>query len=142
MEPSGTPGDVTGTALWFSPADSKTLMSATGPGGHSSVLLDPAWLRPLAAWFAGEAQPMHLGDRPGTLYGRSLVIHNDETAVVWSTHTWARLGCRLPFGPAQVTIGPRGKDHGWVIKLSPGARGWAAARLRRVDSGGWTEPAA
>lgn len=132
-------GNTRETVLEFAPADGRLLMTAHGPstGGHSCVLLDPLWVLPLAAWFAGEAQPAALGDLPGTLYGRRLDVRGDEAAIVWNTHTWARLGCSLPFGTARVVVGPRGKGCGCTVTLSPEARQGVAAWLRRADAEGW-----
>ncbi|MFD8226863.1 hypothetical protein ACFV16_22125 [Streptomyces massasporeus] len=147
MDAFEIPGNVRGTALRFAPGhDGTLLMTArfiTG-GEHNSVALDPAWVLPLAAWFAGEAQPVSLGDRPGTLYGRRLDVAGDEYAVVWGTHTWARLDCLLPFGTVRVQAGPRGRGFGSVVMLSAEARQGAAGWLRRTDAEGWTqrEPAA
>jgi hypothetical protein len=104
-------------------------------GVHNSVVLRPDWLLPLAAWFAGEAQPAALGDLPGTLYGRRLDIAGDEYAVLWSTHTWARLDCVRPFGIARVQAGPRGRAYGSAVFLTPRARTDAAVWLRRMGAG-------
>ncbi|MGY5634219.1 hypothetical protein ACW7N6_38410 [Streptomyces sp. UC1A3] len=133
-----TPGNVRDTALRLGPTDGTVLMTVDGPGagGHSSVTLRPDWLLPLAAWFAGEAQPAALGDRPGTLYGVSLDVRGDGAAVAWNTHTWARLDCRLPYGPARVTVGPRGRAQGSVVMLSPEARRNVATWLRRAGADG------
>ncbi|WP_086559960.1 hypothetical protein [Streptomyces africanus] len=140
MDALTTPGNVRETALRITPADGKLLMTVVGPfaGGHSGVLLSPDWVLPLAAWFAGEAQPVALGDRPGTLYSRRLDVSGDEYSVVWNTHTWARLDCLLPFGTARVQTGPRGKAYGSTVMLSPEARQDVAAWLRRADAEGWT----
>lgn len=133
-----------GTSLRLVPDDRKIGMTvdAPGPRGYRTVLLAADWLLPLAAWFAGEARPAALGDRPGTLYGRSLAVHNDETATVWNTHTWARLECDRPFGDCRVLVGPRGKSYGGAVLLEPEARQDVAAWLRRADSQGWAVPAA
>lgn len=135
------PGTVSGTALRFDPANNVVLMTVDGPfaGEHTAALLSPDWLLPLAAWFAGEAQPAALGDRPGTLYGVNLAAHGDGKAVVWNTHTWARLDCLRPFGDARVQIGPRGKAYGSVVLLPPEGRQNAAAWLRRTRPEGWTQ---
>jgi hypothetical protein len=141
MDAFTTPGAVRGTALELAPsAGGKPDMTVLGPrtSGHSGVLLDADWVLPLAAWFAGEAQPVSLGGRPGTLYGRTLDVRGDERAIVWNTHTWARLDCLLPFGDARVTIGPRGKGYGSTVMISPEARQDVAAWLRRANSEGWT----
>lgn len=141
MDALTIPGNVRETALEFSPVEDKLLMTVNFrvTGTHSSVLLAPDWVLPLAAWFAGEAQPVALGDRPGTLYGRRLDVSGDEYAVVWNTHTWARLDCLLPFGTARVQAGPRGKAYGSTVMLSPEARQDVAAWLRRADAEGWTQ---
>ena len=140
MDAFTTPGYDRDTALRLGPADDRVLMTVEGPdaGGHSSVALAADWLLPLAAWFAGEARPAALGDRPGTLYGVSLDVRGDETAVVWNTHTWARLDCVLPFGTARVQIGPRGRAYASTVFLAPGARLDVAAWLRRDSAEGWT----
>lgn len=133
METFRIPGNTWGTALWIRPISSSAItldVRNSDIGGHGSVVVRPEWLRPLAAWFAGEAEPVSLGD-PGST---QLYVVNDEAAVVWSTHTWARLRCRLPFGTAVVTAGPRGKDFGRVVMLSPEARQQVAGWLRRVDA--------
>lgn len=134
------PGNVRETELEFAPADSKLLMTVRFrvTETHSSVLLNPDWLLPLASWFAGEARSAALGDVPGTLYGRRLDVRGDEAAIVWNTHTWARLDCRLPFGTARVAVGPRGKGSGCAVMLSPEARQDVATWLRRADAEGWT----
>lgn len=142
MDTLTVPGNVRATELEFAPADGKMLMTAHGPstGGHSSVLLNADWLLPLAAWFAGEARPAALGDLPGTLYGRRLDVRGDEAAIVWNTHTWARLDCIRPFGTARVAVGPRGRGFVCTVTLSPEARQDVAAWLRRADAEGWTKP--
>lgn len=139
------PGNVTGTALVFSPAGDGSLVMTVAhenAAGHNSVILRPEWLRPLAAWFAGEAESVRRGEPLHVPYSRQLCVADDEEAMVWSTHTWARLRCRLPFGTALVTAGPRGRYFGWAVMLSPGARQDAAAFLRRADAAHWAVPAA
>lgn len=124
-----------GTLLRFEPADGKLLMTVRNPdiGGHDSVVLDADWLLPLAAWFAGEAQPGIVGhDEYGAPYGRWLAIASDEAAVAYGTHTWARLDCLRPYGRARVAIGPRGRAGGFAAMLSPSARAAVATWLRRV----------
>lgn len=135
------PGTVRETALRLAPSHCGKpgmTVQAPGAGGYATVLLAADWLLPLAAWFAGEAQPAALGDRPGTLYGRTLDVRGDDAAIVWNTHTWARLACLTPFGSATVRIGPRGRAYGTVVMLDPGERQDAAAWLRRADAEGWT----
>jgi hypothetical protein len=137
-------GTVRGTALRFEPAhDGRLVMLALfiTSGGHNGVVLDPDWFRPLAGWFAGEAQPAALGDLPGTLYGKRMDIAGDEYAIIWSTHTWARLDCVLPFGTARVQTGPRGKAYGSAVMLSAEARQDVAGWLRRTAAEGWTAAA-
>lgn len=140
MDTLTVPGNVRETELEFTPADGKMLMTVhvRTADAHSSVLLAPDWLLPLAAWFAGEARPAALGDVPGTLYGRRLDVRGDEAAIVWGTHTWARLDCILPFGAARVTAGPRGRGFPCTVMLPPEARQDVAAWLRRADAEGWT----
>lgn len=140
MDALTIPGTVRDTALRLDPASGTLLMTVRAPsaGGHSGVVLDPSWVLPLAAWFAGEARPAGLGDRPGTLYGRRLDVSGDEYAVIWGTHTWARLDCVLPFGTARVQVGPRGKAYGSTVMLDPEGRQDVAAWLRRADAEGWT----
>lgn len=143
MDALTIPGTVRETSLAFSPVEDKLLMTARfiHATPHTSVLLAADWVLPLAAWFAGEAQPVSLGDRPGTLYGRRLDVSGDEYAVIWNTHTWARLDCVLPFGTARVQAGPRGKAYGTTVMLSAESRQDAATWLRRADAEGWTRPA-
>jgi hypothetical protein len=132
------PGVAGHTVLRFTPADAGKVALSVVHGHtdeHPSVVLQPDWLLPLAAWFAGEAQPAALGDRPGTLYGWRLDVRGDELAVIWNTHTWARLDCVRPFGVARVLIGPRGRGHGKDVMLWPEARQDAAAWLRRTVAG-------
>jgi hypothetical protein len=141
MDALTIPGTVLGAALRFTPPeDGKPAMTVEGlfAGQYTTVLLSADWLLPLAAWFAGEAQPAALGDRPGTLYGASLAVHGDETATVWNTYTWARLECLTPYGDARVAIGPRGKEYGTSVLLPPEGRQSAAAWLRRTDAEDWT----
>lgn len=136
MEAFTAPGTVRFTELRFTPSPcGKTSMTvqAPGAGGYATVLLAAGWLLPLAAWFAGEAQPVSLGDRPGTLD-----VRGDESAIVWDTRTWARLECILPFGDVRVQIGPRGKGYGTPVTLLPETRLDVATWLRRADSEGWT----
>lgn len=149
MDPFEIAGNAAGTALRFAPAhDGKLLMTVwsldrSGLGGHESVTLQTSWLRPLAAWLAGEAQQGIVGHGEyGMPYGRWLTIGGDETAVACSTHTEARLECRSPYGSARVTIGPRGRQvRGYTTVLSPRARREMAAWLRRADSKHWTRTA-
>jgi len=145
MEPFEIPGSVAGTALRFEPAgDGRPVMTAWVDGytaGYNSVVLRPEWLRPLAAWFAGEAEPGIVGhDEYGMPYGRWLTMAGDETAVVTNTHTEARLECLSPYGHAWVTIGPRNWHVQAAVGLSPGARAEAAAFLRRISAESWTAP--
>jgi hypothetical protein len=144
MDAFEIPGTVRGTALRFDPGHGGTLILTAQfitAGVHNSVVVQPSWVLPLAAWFAGEAQPVALGDRPGTLYGRRMDIAGDEYAVLWSTHTWARLDCVLPFGTARVQAGPRGKAYGSTVMLSAEGRAAVAGWLRRTDAEGWTSAA-
>ncbi|MFH8805254.1 hypothetical protein ACH4F6_37890 [Streptomyces sp. NPDC017936] len=138
MDAFEIPGNVRGTALRLAPTgdDGKAVLTVwhRDSGAHSSVILDRSWLLPLGAWFAGEAQPVALGDRPGTLYGRHLAVFGDERATVWSTHTWARLDCVLPFGTARVRVGARGRAGGVALMLSSEARQDIAVHLRRLDA--------
>ncbi|MER7488697.1 hypothetical protein ABTY20_22890 [Streptomyces sp. NPDC126497] len=134
------PGTVGGTALRLDLSDGSTSLTVEGPfaGEHTTVLLSADWLLPLAAWFAGEAQPAALGARPG-----ALIVHGDESAAVWDARTGARLECVLPFGSARVTIGPRGKVYGTTAMLPPEGRQSAAAWLRRTAAEDWARrPAA
>ncbi|WP_030248029.1 hypothetical protein [Streptomyces sp. NRRL S-455] len=147
MDAFEAPGTVRGTALRFDPGHAGTLTMTTQfitAGTYNGVVLQPSWVLPLAAWFAGEAQPAAHGDLPGTLYGRRMDIAGDEYAIVWSTHTWAQLDCVLPFGTARVQAGPRGREYGSTVMLAPEARVDVAAWLRRTHAEGWTqrEPAA
>lgn len=147
MEPFEIPGAVAGTVLRFDPAhDGKLLMSVLrgGVGEHSSVILDPSWFRPLAAWFAGEAQPAALGDDLLLPYGRRLTVYPDALALVWSTHTEAWLHCDQPYGPARVAVAPRGRmaSRSLTVVLPPTARAETAAWLRRADAAHWAESAA
>lgn len=141
MDAHIVPGNVRDTALRLD-SRGKPLLTAMSGDVHHSVLLAPGWLLPLAAWFAGEAQPVALGDRPGTLYGRTLDVRGDGDALVWNTHTWARLDCLLPYGSARVRIGPRGRDTCTAVMLSPEARQDVAAWLRRAAAEGWATQAA
>lgn len=135
-------GNVTGTALVFAPTGDGRLTMTVGRSNtspHGSVVLRPEWLRPLAAWLAGDARPGIVGhDEYGMPYGRWLAVAGDETAVVYGTHTRAELTCRLPFGTARVAVGPRDRATRHAVMLSPEARAEAAAYLRRVDAAHWT----
>lgn len=136
-------GNVTGTALRVARTeDGRLTMTAWVDGytdSHDSVILRPEWLRPLAAWLAGEAEPGIAGhDEYGTPYGRWLAVSGDETAVVYSTHTRAELTCSLPFGAARVAVGPRNRLVRFVVMLSPEARVQVAAHLRRISAESWT----
>lgn len=136
-----TPGTAGHTGLRLTPGDNgKAVLSVVSEHveGQARVVLAADWLLPLAAWFAGEARPASLGDRPGTLYGVSLDVRGDESAVVWNTHTWARLDCTAPFGIAQVLVGPRAKSQGHIVMLWPEARQDVAAWLRRASAERWT----
>ncbi|QDN64464.1 hypothetical protein [Streptomyces sp. S1D4-14] len=142
MEPFEISGSVADTALRLAPGDGKLVLSVlTGSvPEHRSVALEPSYLLPLAAWFAGEACPGIVGhDEYGTPYGRWLTIGGDEAAVMYGTHTEARMRCTLPFGKAGVTIGQRGRTGGFTVTLSPEARQGVAAWLRRMDAESWPE---
>lgn len=119
-----------------------TVTDATGHRGHSGVILQPGWLRPLAAWFAGEAEPITTGDDADLCYGPLLCVVSDEAAVVWSTHTWARLRCHQPYGDARVLVGPRDQSAVCGVALTPEARADVAAWLRRVDAANLVRPTA
>lgn len=128
-------GNTGGSALRFAPADDgATLVVVRFLDTRYSVILDPSWLLPVAAWFAGEAQPVALGDRPGTLYGRRVDVFGDERATVWNERTWARLDCVLPFGTARIVAGPRGRASGVTVMLTPQARQDVAVHLRRLNA--------
>jgi hypothetical protein len=146
MEPLEIPGTVQGTMLRFVPAgDGTVALSAMHiPSGlHSSVILRADWLRPVAAWFAGEAQPGITGhDEYGTGYGRWLAVAGDRAALLYGTHTEAQLEARMPFGTARVVVRRRGKTHGVSVMLAPEARQNVAEWLRRADAQHWSEPAA
>ena len=134
-----------GTSLRLVPsADGRvalTVMRGPGPE-HTGVILRREWFRPLASWLAGEAGPGIVGhDEYGMPYGRWLVVAGDETAVVYGTHTWAQLRCSEPFGPALVTVGPRGLARGLTVLLTFGGRTDVAAWLRRADAESWAKSA-
>lgn len=135
-------GNVAGTALVFAPTGDGRLTLTVGPSNtspHGSVVLQPEWLRPLAAWLAGDTRPGIVGhDEYGMPYGRWLAIAGDETAVVYATHTRAELTCRLPFGTARVAIGPRGRATRYAVMIPPEARTELAAYLRRADAEHWS----
>ncbi|MGW2213291.1 hypothetical protein, partial [Streptomyces sp. NPDC001781] len=106
---------------------------------HHSVILRPEWLRPLAAWFAGEARPGIVGrDEYGMPYGRWLAVNGDETAVAASTHSEARMDCVSPFGTARVAVGVRRGLSALAVMLTPEARQDVAVYLRRADAAHWT----
>lgn len=138
MSTYAIPGDPAGCELRFTPAADSTrlVMSVVYPEGQrDSVVLQRSWLRPLAAWLAGEAQPGIVGhDEYGLPHGRWLTIAGDETAVAYGALTWARLECSRPFGTARVTVGRRGLFGGLTVTLSPEARQHTAAWLRRTDA--------
>lgn len=114
-----------------------TVLSRTG-GAHESVVLRPAYLRPLAAWMAGEAQPGIVGhDEYGMPYGRWLSVAGDRTAVVYGTHSVAQMECAAPYGAARVALGPRRGSGTLAVRLLPEARTDLAAWLRRADAQGW-----
>ena len=146
MEPFEISGAPPGTALRFTPARGRLVMAVTGrnAGGHQGVLLQPAWLRPLAAWFAGDGEPVHLGGDALLPYARRLAVYPDDLALVWSTHTEAWLRCSCPYGGAGVVIGPRGRmaTRSLSVRLSPRARLETAERLRHADAESWARPAA
>jgi hypothetical protein len=99
------------------------------------VILRQEWLRPLAAWFAGEAHPGIVGhDEYGMPYGRWLAINGDESAVAVGVHTEAQLSCELPFGTAWVTVSVRRGTSSLEVALSAGARQDVATWLRRADA--------
>ena len=141
MERLEIPGNVTGTALVFTPNDDGRLTMTVGVSNtspHGSVVLQPGWLLPLAAWLAGDARPGIVGhDEYGMPYGRWLTVAGDETAVMYGTHTRAEMTCLLPFGTARVAVGPRDRAVRYAVMLSPEARAEAAAYLRRVDAVHW-----
>lgn len=141
MERLEIAGDASGTALVFTPArDGRLTMTVgdTNTSPHGSVVLQPGWLLPLAAWLAGDARPGIVGhDEYGMPYGRWLTIAGDETAVMYGTHTRAEMTCLQPFGTARVAAGPRDRAIRYAVVLSPEARAEAAAYLRRVDAARW-----
>lgn len=134
--------NVAGMTLRFAPeGDGRlTMMMMHGrTPWHSSVILRPEWLRPLAAWFAGEAEPGIVGhDEYGMPYGRWLAVAGDEAAVAYSTHTQAELTCTHPYGTARVAIGKRNRPVRFAVTLSSGARTATATYLRRVSAVSWT----
>ena len=133
-------GSVTGTALRFTPTgDGRLTMTVLHwHADDGDVILRPEWLRPLAAWLAGEAEPGIVGhDEYGMPYGRWLAIGGDETAVIYSTHTRAEMRCLFPYGTARVAVGPRNRDARFVMMLSPEARAATAAHLRRITAESW-----
>ncbi len=145
MERLEIEGTVAGTALVFTPVeDGKLLMTvgAANTSPHGSVVLQPGWLRPLAAWLAGDARPGIVGhDEYGTPYGRWLTIAGDETAVVYGTHTRAELTCAQPYGAARIAAGPRDRATRYAVTVPPEARTEAAAYLRRIDASRWAAQA-
>lgn len=136
-------GTTAGTALVFAPADDGRLTMTVGASNTSlygSALLQPEWLRPLAAWLTGDARPGIVGhDDYGMPYGRWLTVGGDETAVVYGTHTRAELTCLTPYGHARVGVGPRDRAVRYTVVLSHEARTEAAAYLRRVDAARWAD---
>lgn len=105
------------------------------PGQRARVTVRPEWLRPLAAWLAGESRLPSVSDVED---GGALVLLSDERALIWNERTWARLECRMPFGPAHVSLHFRGLSTGCSVFLSPEARLEAATLLRRQDARTWT----
>lgn len=142
MERLEIAGNVTDTALVFAPTEDGRLRMTVQhftAGLHDSVVLRPEWMRPLAAWLAGDARPGIVGhDEYGTPYGRWLTVAGDETAVAYGAHARAELTCRQPYGAARVAIGPRNRPTRCAVMLSPEARAEAAAHLRRIDAAHWT----
>lgn len=142
MERLEIEGNTAGTALVFAPTGDGRLTMTVGHANtspHGSVILLPEWLRPLAAWLAGDARPGIVGhDEYGMPYGRWLTVGGDETVVMYGTHTRAEMTCLLPFGTARVAVGPRDRAVRYAVMLSPEARAEAAAYLRRVDAAHWT----
>jgi hypothetical protein len=149
VEPFEITGSAPGTALRLTQStDGTTSMTVwdldrSGFGGRMSVVLRTGWLRPLAAWFAGEAEPASMGGNPLDRSGYRLAVYPDELALVWSTHTEAWLRCAEPYGEAAVVIGLRGRmaSTNLAVRLSPGARAATAAHLRRTDAERWALPA-
>lgn len=141
MERLEIAGRTAGTALVFAPIEDGTLLMTVGRFNTSpfgSVVVQPGWLRPLAAWLAGDARPGIVGhDEYGMPYGRWLTIAGDETAVVYGTQTRIELTCSQPYGSAHVTAGPRERAFRYAVVIPPEARTEAAAYLRRVDAARW-----
>lgn len=146
MQPYEIPGDAAGTALRFhQPGDGKLTMTVWSldrlglTGGSQSVVLQPGWVRPLAAWFAGEAEPAVLGDDALMPYPRRLAVCGDELAMVWATYTQAWLRCSEPYGTARIIVGPRGHmvSASQTVLLGPRARAGVAEFLRRADAESW-----
>lgn len=141
MERLEISGDTDGTALVFAPAGDGRLtmtvgLSNTSPYG--SVALQPEWLRPLAAWLAGDAGPGIVGhDDYGTPYGSWLAVAGDETVVMYGVHARVEMTCLSPYGHARVAVGPRDRAVRYTAVLSPEARTEAASYLRRVDAARW-----
>lgn len=132
FEVSGLGSD---TALHFIPngGDELVMRVHNGPGDQS-VTLRPEWLRHLAAWFAGEAEPVAAGDDRLFTDARRLAVHGDEMVLVYSPDSEAWLRCSQPYGTARVVVGPRAHmiSSSVVVLLSPGARQDIAVYLRRV----------
>lgn len=142
MERLEIAGNAAGTALVFAPAGDGRLRMTVGHSNTSlygSVALLPEWLRPLAAWLAGDARPGIVGhDDYGMPYGCWLTVAGDETAVMYGVHVRAELTCLLPFGPARVAVGPRDRAARYTVVIPPEARTEVAAYLRRTDAAHWT----
>jgi hypothetical protein len=137
MNPFEIEGCARGTLLRFAPADDGKLTMAIlrqETSGHDSAIIRPEWLRPLAAWFAGEAERAALGDDLLVPCARRLAVHTDGLAVVYSARTEAWLRCYEPYGPAWVTVMPRRAASGPSVALMPEARQDVATRLRRFDA--------
>lgn len=137
MDTLTAPGTVGGTALRLALTDGSPSLTTEGPyiGRQNAVLLRPDWLLPLAAWFAGEAQPGITGHGEyGDPQGRWLAVAGDDAAIVYGARSWARLECLTPYGGARVSVGPRGRMYGTAVLLPPEGRQNAAAWLRRTNA--------
>jgi hypothetical protein len=132
LEIPGLNGD---NALRFRPHAGTLRMSVSG---YAHTVLERPFLRPMAAWFAGEAQPCTVDAVPVSW----LVVHSDALLTVHGGRTTARLNCASPFGAARVAIVWNETGRTQSVMLSPDARLAAATWLRRADARDWARPTA
>lgn len=114
--------------------DGRAVLAVARSHGYAplTVTVEREWVRPLAAWLAGESDPL---ETPAGQSVLRLSIASDYEARVFDLRAWALLTCERPFGTASVVITRTGEQprDGYAARVTADGREQAAAWLRDLS---------